>query len=508
MLHRIRNTTHRLYGLAENVPIRKLRTLIVAVVVISKAFIAWYTINQSYLSEVPGTFALCSGDCSSYLDPIEHLVDRGSYSPDYRMPGYGAIYLPLYLAFPKAMALNVLVLFQLLIDVVASILLIEAVRILTNSNTGALLALLFYGIACTVSVYGKFVLTETIAASFMAIAIHATARYAATGRPVHLFVASLFLTWAYFCRPVLFPLFMLLACYALWSVFRGRKLAGLIMLLLPFAVVQSAWTLRNYLMYDQVVLLTRTLYYPTYTDSQVASFAFHGTFADFKDSYIFPDRDWMNRSTKLRNVDEVPFPERAYTPYFTEDSVLELRRLARALVQDTLPAQEHAVLDGLVAAKLDRYSASIRKEHWFLVHVRVPVERSLQELLGSSGVQALNMKVFGELTSPEKALKLIYVLIYQLALYGSIGYVVLTIVRRATAVRWFLAASCLYGMLVHPILLHTSDPRYFYGFYPLVAVSGSLFWAGVVKRLAGGGPGHGDPAAGQALPGQGDPRSV
>ena len=37
--------------------------------------------------------AQSTGDTFSYLTPIDNLLQSGNYDPDYRMPGYGVVYL-------------------------------------------------------------------------------------------------------------------------------------------------------------------------------------------------------------------------------------------------------------------------------------------------------------------------------------------------------------------------------------------------------------------------------
>src|SRR4051812_34908512 len=94
--------------------------LIFLVVLFSKVFVTLFTIFQQYDSEVKGSFALCLGDYITYVEPIENLVNHGHYTPDFRMPGYGIFYLPLYFLFSKTIALNLLVIVQLVFDIVAS----------------------------------------------------------------------------------------------------------------------------------------------------------------------------------------------------------------------------------------------------------------------------------------------------------------------------------------------------------------------------------------------------
>src|ERR1700690_4388802 len=62
-----------------------------------------------------GFMGAAGGDTESYLAPVDHLMIYGTYSPDYRMPGYALLYYPLLLVFPKAVACNGVILVQLIL---------------------------------------------------------------------------------------------------------------------------------------------------------------------------------------------------------------------------------------------------------------------------------------------------------------------------------------------------------------------------------------------------------
>src|ERR1700739_2112567 len=69
---------------------------------------------QVHISHIGGLWGVEMNDTYGYLIPIENLVNKGAYSPDFRMPGYGMFYLPLYILFSKTLACNLLIIIQLL----------------------------------------------------------------------------------------------------------------------------------------------------------------------------------------------------------------------------------------------------------------------------------------------------------------------------------------------------------------------------------------------------------
>lgn len=451
--------------------------------VLSKLFIAYYTIDQVYASEVPESFALCSGDCGSYIDPIENLLDHGVYAPDYRMPGYGVFYLPFYALFSKPVAMNVLVLSQVLIDILSTMLLMTTVWMITRSRFGLVVSMVLYGVGCTVSVYDKFILTESISASLIVVSIYFLVNYILSGKKGFLALSALFMTWAYFCRPVVFPLFILLGGYVAYTLYRRKRLMHLVVFVLPFLIIQSLWSARNYYRHGQLYLLTRTTFYPFYSQGQMASFAFSAAISDLKDDYIFPLQAWMNMdTTSHKAMEPLPLPEGVYTSRFTVDSLQELQGYGKELLAGSTSASRKQKLDSLIAVKLNRYTASIKEEHPFLVYVQAPAKRLLVHVFRSSGVQFLHIKAFHSLSRPAKLLKLGYVAIFLAALYGTLFFIIASAFWMRRPFNLFISLCCLYAMLVHPVLLGTSDPRYLYGFYPLFALAASLFYSAALRK--------------------------
>jgi hypothetical protein len=123
--------------------------LTVALVIKSVFFII--SLNQGYEPHSDARMAARTGDSRSYTDPIDHLVEAGSYDPDYRMPGYGAAYALLRVFAARRLALDLLVVVQLFVDVLAVYALALAVLGITRSRVGFLLTFALYCAASTIS---------------------------------------------------------------------------------------------------------------------------------------------------------------------------------------------------------------------------------------------------------------------------------------------------------------------------------------------------------------------
>src|SRR4051812_48411070 len=93
------------------------------ILLIVKFSLLFFLVSENRPTLLPNTIAVCSGDCDSYLGPIDNLIENGKYTPDFRMPGYGAPYLFFRLLTTKDFAVNLLIVFQTTLDALATMLL-------------------------------------------------------------------------------------------------------------------------------------------------------------------------------------------------------------------------------------------------------------------------------------------------------------------------------------------------------------------------------------------------
>src|SRR5580693_8486867 len=86
-------------------------------------------------NDVPGFWGGIGGDTSSYIDPIDNFLKFGMYIPDFRMPGYGAVYLIFRLFVSKPAALNCLLILQYLLASLSVYIVSLTAKRIFESNT-------------------------------------------------------------------------------------------------------------------------------------------------------------------------------------------------------------------------------------------------------------------------------------------------------------------------------------------------------------------------------------
>ncbi len=463
-------------------PEKPVAWLFLALVV--KGLLFWHMLGQPFISsQRPGSMAVCSGDCESYLGPIDHLISTGTYSPDHRMPGYGALYFLLRSFLSGIAAMNALVVLQALMGAVACYVLAWGVYRLTGSRLVFLAGFALMTVGCTVSDFDRFVLTESPSASLLVFAFGAAMKYRGTGRRRWLLVCSACLGWAYFMRPVMFPICLLGVFAGAGSLIRSRQWDRAVLLVLPILLLQGAWSVRNHALKGKWYLLTETRYYPDYPQVVLDAWGFVSTFEDFKTVYFYPDPIWKDRAEGAATMGRFVFPEDIATPEFNLDS-LELRQQEMLSWRfDELGDHDRSALEHRFSATMADYERSMKHHHPFIAYVRTPARLAIKHVLGSSGVQNLYKTPFAELGWGQRSVKLFFVGVYLAALYGALFFIPTALARaRRNPEELILAAMLVYGLLVHPVIIRTADVRYLYVFYPLMCICASLF-IGRVERF-------------------------
>lgn len=444
-----------------------------ACALVIKAVYFMISLQQGYASSVPDTFAACSGDCPSYLDPVDHLLEHGRYAPDLRMPGYAAAYLPLRSVFAKPLAMDLLIILQILLDACATYALAHALWLFSGARAAFILGFGLYGLASTVSGFNIFILTESFCASAIVFTGWCLVRWYRHGGTGILLAAGCAATWMYFLRPVMAPCaLLLLLLLILWPRVRGQR-SAVLWFLLPILLLQSAWMIRNQLVHGTAHPLAVRTFYARYTATELATWRFVGTFDSASALYFFPDRSWPDRDLAMADVNAVRFPDRVFTSAFNADSLQEIRGYCALLLDTSLAPSEAARIDRIASEKLDRYTASIYREKPFMAYLGAPLDLARRHVFGSTGVYNLFLPPFRELSTPAKLLKAAHMGIYLVALYAALAFVGWSLVRWRERY-WLLSAPLLYGMLIHPFLIRMVDQRYLYVSYPLMCAAAAL----------------------------------
>lgn len=454
------------------------------ILLIIKFTFLFFIIDQNRPTTIPGSVAICSGDCDSYLPPIDNLVEYGSYSPDFRMPGYGIPYFIFRSFTDKSNAANLLIIFQTLVDAIASLVLAFTAYRITRRKATFYLTILFYGAAITVSCYNNWILTESLTASSLIFGFGFIQLFASNKKNYWLFLSGLFFTWAYFLRPVNFPI-LILAAGTIFIVAKGTRIKSSIIFLLPAILINSIWTARNYHEKNKIFLLTETRYSPLfYSESSLECLNFCKTFSDFKITSCFFVKSglkYFGQSVQTLKLDDIEIPDELYTKDFNLDSLLLIRQYFDEIAAPETSIEREKILDKIIAEKFRRYTESIEQNHPFLVQVKTPLILTRRFLL-QSGAHNLFFLPFSFLSTSQKMAKSIFILIYWIVFISFLLGLILCSGKILENKLILLSyAIAFYIIFIHSIFLRSIEFRYIIPAYPFFVIGAVFFINSLIK---------------------------
>jgi len=404
---------------------------------------SFFIIQLHIYHSTNGIWGITSDDDEQYLTSIENLISKGSYTPDFRMPGYGVIYFPLYLLFSRNTAYNLLIILQVL----ASSISVYALALIAKKvfNYTAFFYFTFYLFAVNyfTNSFDMWVFTESFATSMLIFFVYYFILYNESKGNRHLFLAGLFLTWVIFLRPVyiLVPFIFLPGLYFINHKDKKKTLLASCLFLSTFVAVEGAWVLRNYIVYERIIPLTKSEYLPTYEDTYVPTERFVQTWGGGV------ARDYL--TLDFSNVPDI------YTSQFNADSLKMLHTLK--VMDNTLTPAEKVQNHQLIIAKINRYTQSIKHERPWLYYVKAPLSQ-LQQFLYMPRIWYILFFVKNCGTQ----IWHFYSFLYNFILYtGFLGMFLLVLKLVKEPLKFLLTIIPLYTIIIHPIILRKPEYRYF-----------------------------------------------
>lgn len=442
-------------------------------------FICHQKQDRPYYADSIGVFL---NDTPSYLGSVENWIDNGVYSPDFRLPGYGAIYAPFYYFFSKTTALNLFILFQVLCAALSTYIIALIARNVFGNDKYFYLTFILYTISSNANVYDGWLITESLSTSFLVFSIYTFFKYLDTEKSIWLGLSGLINAEIVFLRPVFAPILLIFLFVLIWQVYKRKKkiLKAVLIFLIPFIIIDGAWIYRNYVKYDEVFLLTRSGHSPLLTKSVIYPiFNFYQSFGGIMGAWSHDvPHIWFATEENPRVT--IQIPEEIYTSQFNRDSLFLLQKLVREFQTDTSrdPFAADDALKNKITLKLNKYSQSIKEEKPYIYYVqsRWTYFKRFLRPLGSYNIRIKNMGI-GEMLSNENTnfrfddliLKLFYSFYYLFILFvGFLGIFFLLKQAFSFGKISVLSGIVIYTLLVHPILLKIWVERYFVPVWPIL----------------------------------------
>lgn len=444
-----------------------------------------------------GFWGWLDGDSGSYVDPVDHFLSSGNYTPDLRMPGYGVIYLIPRLFFSKETSYNILIMLQFLTAAVSVYYLGLLARALFKNTAIFYIAFYLFLFSHVTNYLDDSIMTESFCTSFLVFASYTFVKYFETGNIFNLVSSGLLFTWAIFLRPIfilILPMVLFILFIAEWKQKKTINIKPLLLFILPFVIIDSLWIVRNYSVHKTFQPLT-SLAYPAYTEvlpamdfvkswggtyhpwRRESAVCWFGFYIKNNPNYTVPDGDIPQALERKLGHNYL------YTSKFNYDSLLQLKNMVIQLRDSAHNTQQkNNNLRQLIIERFKVYTSSVKEEKPYLYYVKSRMEylellfmpdhdddamvspavqnNNISTLL-YSGITWLYIKILSKLGS----------LLYPIILYGGLIGLFLTILYgiKSSFIALLIAAPIL-NTLLPSILLNLDENRYIIPMWPFLII--------------------------------------
>jgi len=468
-----------------------------AVFILIAALVRWgyveLKVADQRAAHIPGRWYFYTPDTHSYMDPIDQLITDGTYSPDYRMPGVGVPYWVFRQFGDRHAGMDAMVVFQAVLSGIGVYLIALLGLRLSGSYTTAVLLYILALVSTYSCWYDTSMSSDSLSVSVLVIHVFLLQRSIDRRSTILLLASGLFLTWIIFLRPVAALLLIPAPFLVLWFWSPKWSVKAVVLFLLPFAVLDTAWIVRNWRAHGQFNPLTNEGIMPDEIDGRPRGYVMR-FLQSYGGNYIWwePGADirWMGMwegsaavDNEGRNAQEPP--TYAYVPGYTRDSLLALSERIRIFESGTLSVPDSLAIIEEVNDKLDRYTALYREGAPFNYHV-LSRFRMIEYLVTQNGTETLFRRSFSEMPVWQKGFKVLQMLLYLFAYgVGAIAaFVMLWRWRRAgTLMVIGVPIIVLYMTLVYPLILRMAEWRFIVHVHPLMLLLATCFTMAQVKLL-------------------------
>ncbi|PCJ01415.1 MAG: hypothetical protein COB15_00390 [Flavobacteriales bacterium] len=434
-------------------------------------------------NNIVGFFGFFGGDSIGYTEPIENLIKEGNYSPDFRMPGYGLFYLILHYFLPKAIALNALIVFQLLLDSITVYLLARIAQLIFKRKLYFYCTFFLYAISTYTSIWNSHILTESLSTSFLIITVFFLLKYIKNHKLSYLFLSGLTITEVIFLKPVFAPLILLMIIILIkHSVKEKQLITKTLIFISSFLIIDGSWMIRNYIHHNKVTLFTTTIIHPSYeSDPYYLTWNFLKSWGGSHEHWdTGSEIRWFGKGADQhfgKGVDKsAKIPDYIYTSKFNLDSLKLIRE--KLVIYDQLTSFEKIKCRNEIKKSMDKYTQSIKDEKPFLFYVKAPLILT-HDMLIHSGTYNLFSKSAAELNTYEYIIKVFYSLLYLVTLImGFLGLLLMTKKSILFHIISLITGIFVYTIVIHSIIFRFTEARYFVPAWPFVVICAvySVIW--------------------------------
>lgn len=427
-----------------------------------------------------------SGDAASYIGPIDNLIETGSYNYESvqagRMPYLGLVYYFFRLWLSKTMALNFVVISQILLEAISIYCLALMCKNMFGSSKSFWLSIFLSCISLNVSIFNYYVISESFGISFLCLFVYSYYSFLTQVKTnKQLLKTGLFLGLTVLFKPYLCLIFVLIGIEFMVNEPRinyldyvKSVLKKTLIVVLPFLVLNSPWIIRNYVIMHKFVPFQQDVYAGWKLPKiYFAAFKFVDAIGE---SYV----SWDKRSAgcyfepQIGIKCEFKFSNNIFSENLTMNKIEDVRGIYIKCLKS--PSDS---LSAIVTTKFDELTNIYKEEHPFRYNFVNPI-KIIGHFLLHSGSYYLPISKGSACYHPYQMLiKLSQSLLYYLSLtLGFIGTILLLFKNRKSFIMFSIP---IYLIVLFPLVLKRTEFRLFHPAYPFLMI-GFIFIIISLKR--------------------------
>ena len=290
------------------------------------------------------------GDALEYLELVKNLIYNGTYSSNgiyaNRMPGLALLLCPLLYLLPFKIAITLFTVIQVFLLSISTVFLSRIGEYFSKERLTFIIVFVVSNLSTHFNAYTNFIITETLAIFTLISMIFFLIKSFEKQKVKFLILSGLMAAWLVFLRPFAVP--FVITFFVVIIIMHSLKNA--IYYLLPLLLVISLWTLRNYRLSNDIIILQTSGSYLSEETPLVANINFVQSFGG---SHVWWDNNtagtWMMPQPFLDSLNtsrpsDGIFPNEIFTNKLTLDTLKKAREsflISEDVTLDEVTREKH-----------------------------------------------------------------------------------------------------------------------------------------------------------------------
>jgi hypothetical protein len=462
---------------------------------LAKAVFFIFKIREAHLPYMDGFWGGNNCDVWWYLTPMDNLLKNGNYLPDFRLPGYGAIYLPFRLFFSAATACNIIIIIQLLLTSISVYVLALIAKSIFKSDNFFYATFYLFAISTYSNIADTNLMPEGLTASLLIFLVYFFIKYFTDYKKSILVISGFLMAWIIFLRPETALIIVFLYLILVVDCIKNKKKFVITLLfLVPFTIFDSIWIAHNYKFHKKIIPLSSVVpikdstspYRPTdntYIDplfyfmrSWGGNLCWWEPKAEMRWFCINWNDGWI--PTDSNKVD-ASIPDYIYTSKFNKDSLVNLRKIFILLgdTDSTISVTQRIYYIQYLSKKFEVYARSVQDEKPMLYYVKAPIILTKTFIINGNEctnnnwflnfIPRLSQKYYYE----EYLLQFFYSIFYIMTMtFGIIGIFLLSKNIFKFSIMGIIPFIAAAAFLAIPIIMHLTEGRHLIPYFPFILV--------------------------------------